>query len=238
MSDVYPSNRRDAIVQLASAVAVASLLSKARPAQASSDASPSADAAASRVADDVTLNALLQVELNAITAYIVGAEILSAAEDGGAPDAGGDPNVALAPVVIAVAVHFRAQHMMHRDALTALIQATDGLPIAASTFVPPTGFKPSVLNVIRLACNAERAAAVAYTDALKGLNAAQASKLAASIGGVETQHFVVLYALLQGLIAGNATTLTNATSVVPQAFVASVGAGTTGLEAISPFSFM
>ena len=240
MSTIYPSNgppsRRGAVAQVAAALAAVALLIKVRPARAASDASlvllPDASSS-----DDAPLNALLQVELDAIEAYTVGARILAPREDAGAHDAGGDPNASLAPVVLALAAHFRAQHMEHRDALTALIQATNGLPIAASTFVPPTGFKGSVLNVIKLACNVERAAAIAYTQAQKGLGAADSARLAAAIGGVETQHFVVLYSLLRGLIVGNAMTLPLATEVVPQAFVGSVGGGTTGLEAVLPFPF-
>jgi hypothetical protein len=236
MPDISLSNRRGALAQLAAVTAAVALLTRARSADAASDAS-AANASDAGLADDTVLNALLQVELDAITAYTVGAGILTAAEDAGPPDAGGDPNAALAPVVLAVAVHFQSQHKMHAAALTSLIESTNGLPIASSTFVPPSGFKASVLNVIKLACNAERAAAIAYVQAVKGLGAAESARLAASIGGVETQHFVVLYSLLQGLIAGNATTLPNAAEIVPQAFVTSVGSGTTGLEAVAPFTF-
>jgi rubrerythrin len=180
--------------------------------------------------DDTALNALLQAELNAIATYTAGAGILQN------PD-GGDPNAAIAPTVLAVAVHFQSQHQDHADALTALIKKNGDTPVTKGSAVIPKGFKASVINVIRLAANAERAAAVAYTAALKAISSGTAATLIAAIGGVEAEHFVVLYSLAKGLIAGSATTESKASSVVPTSFVIEVGAGTKGLESIPDFTF-
>ena len=53
----------------------------------------------------------------------------------------------------------------------------------------------------------------------------------ASIGAIESQHFVVLYLLVEGLITANAMTAASPGLIVPAAFVLDVGgAGTQSLE--------
>jgi hypothetical protein len=181
-------------------------------------------------ADITTLNALLEAELNAIDTYTAGAGVLM-------KPASSDPNLAIAPTVLAVAVHFQLQHKDHASALTALIKENGGTPLTKGSAQIPTGFKASVLNVIRLAANAEKAAALAYTGALKSLDAGAAATLAAAIGGVEAEHFVVLYSLANGLVEGTTTTESMASTLVPTSFVIKVGSGTEGLDSLSNFTF-
>ncbi|HYO94409.1 MAG TPA: hypothetical protein VER33_07845, partial [Polyangiaceae bacterium] len=86
-------------------------------------------------------------------------------------------------------------------------------------------------EVMLLAADQEKQAAVAYASVMKVISTQTAAKLVASIGAIETQHFVVLYLLVEGLIGANDGTAMNPTLVVPAAFVLDVGAaGTINLE--------
>jgi len=181
---------------------------------------------AAAVSDVDSMNALL----DAIATYTSDAAVLTSAD-------ASDPNAAIAPTVLAVATQFQSHHKDHAAALTSLIKASGGTPVASGTAQIPTGFKPSVLNVIGLAANAERAAAIAYVSTLKTLSSTSAATLAASIGGVEAEHFVFLYALADGLLQGTALTTAMATSVVPTSFIVQVGAGTSGLDGLTAFTF-
>lgn len=53
---------------------------------------------------------------------------------------------------------------------------------------------------MKLACNAQRAAAVAYNQVLKGMTSKTNRFIAAAIEGDETQHYVVLVALIEVLV--------------------------------------
>jgi hypothetical protein len=183
--------------------------------------------------DDVTtLNTLLTAEYDAIDAYGAGAGILMS------PPAN-DPLASAAPVVLAVALHFQSQHQDHAKLLASTIQAQAGTPVDPSSgkFSAPAGFTGSVLDVVRLASNAEKAAAIAYNDAVKAVSSAANAQLLAAIGGNEAQHFILLSLVAQGVAGPTMTTKSDAADFVPEAFVAAVGTGTTGLEAIPDFSF-
>jgi len=182
--------------------------------------------------DATLLNALLSAEWAAIAAYTAGAQYL------GAPD-GGDPMASAAPTVLAVAQHFAQQHQDHATQLSAAVTAAGGTPVAQSsvTFTPPNGWTASVLNVLKLAANAEKAAAIAYTDTLKQISAAAAAQLVASIGGDETQHYTILSLIILGVAAPTADTLSMATDVVPRSFTASPGTGVEGLETVPDFTY-
>ncbi len=177
-----------------------------------------------------TLNGLLEDELNAVDTYTAGAGILMKPPSG-------DPNEAIASIVLAVAGHFQSQHKDHASALSSLVSKGGGRPVTTGSAQIPKGFKPSVLNVIRLAANAEKAAAIAYTAALKSLGAGTAATLAAAIGGVEAEHFVVLYSLAKGLVEGTTTTMGMASAVVPTSFLIKVGSGPSGLDGLSDFTY-
>ncbi|MGC4093156.1 MAG: ferritin-like domain-containing protein [Polyangiaceae bacterium] len=175
-------------------------------------------------ADIEPLNALLTAEYNAITAYTAGAGLINAAPTS-------DPLSALADVIVEIAVSIQSQHKLHAAALVDAIEGLGGTPVkeatVAAAFAPPSALtkNPSIGNVLKFAASAERGAAVAYNQVLSGLEDAQLRFLAATIEGDETQHFIVLAALVLGLAApGASLDLTSASTVFPAAFVASVGA--------------
>ena len=181
------------------------------------------------------VNALLtlqRAEYEAIQAYRTAEGLLAA-------PAMGDPMASSAPTVAAVAAHFRGQHEAHAAELGRLITAAGGTPAPSTMiyFTPPAGFNGTVGNLIRLACNKEKAAAVAYAEALKTLTSSQSSGLAAAIGGVETQHFIVLYLLAKGVIAPGPAAGTMLASLVPTAFVTTQGS-VNGLNTLTDEAFV
>jgi hypothetical protein len=178
------------------------------------------------------LNTLLDAEWSAIAAYTAGGAYL-------AKPSATDPMVSAAPTVLAVALHFASQHQDHATQLTAAVNAAGGTPVPQSsvTFAVPTDWVASVVNVMKLAANAEKAASIAYMETLKDLSATTASQLVAAIGGVETQHFTILSLLILGVVAPTATTLSMPSDVVPRSFTASPATGTAGLETVPDFTY-
>lgn len=179
------------------------------------------------------LNNLLAAEYGAIAAYAAGIPILTM------PPAS-DPQAASGPVLAAIATNWQAQHREHAAQLATAITAIGGTPVAQSTitFTAPTGFTGTVRNVMVLACNAEKAAALAYNQAVKTMSSASSRYLAGNIEGSETQHFVILYTLLKQVVAPNVVNLITMTGeVAPKAFVANVGTGTNGLASIADFTY-
>jgi len=177
--------------------------------------------------DNDVLNALLTAEYDAIATYTAGAGII--ADDAATPQATRD-------VVTAVAVHFQDQHKQHAAALKALIEDNDGTPVEDSMMakIPESFDEATTTGVLKLAADKEKQAAVAYAEVMKQISSSAAAKLVASIGAVETQHFVVLYLLVEGLIAANAMTAASPELVVPAAFILDVGGeGTVNLESFA-----
>jgi hypothetical protein len=171
--------------------------------------------------DAAALNALLGVEYAAIVAYADAAPYLKK------PDKT-DPGVALAPVVLTIAEHFSSEHEDHAAALVTAVKAVGGTPIKASSvkFTLPKKFTASVANILKLAANAERRAAVVYNQTIADLSAATNRVLAAAISGDEAQHFAVLSALIQGLVSpGSNLDVSTADDVVPTSFLVDVGVG-------------
>ena len=219
--------RREMLVRSAATAAGLSLsisLSAAsRKAQAKVDPEPNPKN------DNVTLNALLSAEYDAIATYTAGAGIIAA--DSATAQATRD-------TVTSVAVHFRAQHTQHAAALRRLIQDNDGTPVA-DTGKPklPGSFPAATANttdVIKLAADKEKQAAFTYAQVMRSISTQTAAKLVAAIGAVETQHFVVLHLLAEGLISATAKTAMNPALVVPAAFILDVGGqGTLNLEKFS-----
>jgi rubrerythrin len=216
--------RRQLLVRSAATAAALSLsmsmLAAARKAQAKIDPAPNP------AADNTQLNALLAAEFDAIATYTAGAGIIMG--DMTTPAATRD-------TVLKVAVHFQDQHKQHAAALAALIQANGGTPaMDTGRAALPMSFPAATAtttDVMKLAADKEKAAAFTYTQVMSSISTPTAAKLVASIGAVETQHFVVLYLLVEGLIAPTAKTNTDATLVVPAAFILNVGgAGTVNLE--------
>jgi rubrerythrin len=173
------------------------------------------------VKDNDLLNALLTAEYDAVATYTAGAGIIAA--DSATPQATRD-------VVTGVAVHFRNQHSQHAAALKKMIEDNEGTPVTDSGMATlPSSFPgaATTTDVIKLAADKEKKAAVAYANVMKQISTATAAKLVAAIGAVETQHFVVLYLLAEGLIAPTAMTGTDPTLVVPAAFILDVGGADT-----------
>lgn len=209
-----------AVVGASAAVAAAC---GASPTPSTNDGGTVADAGTNP--DIANLNALLSAEYKAIDAYTQGAGVLKADSSD------------LGKLVLAVAVEFQSDHKAHAALLDHTISALGGTPTTAADnkFTLPTGFKASTTNVMKLACNAERAAAVAYNQVLKSLTTKNNRFIAAAIEGDETQHYVVLAALIEGLVTPTAslTATSNADKVVPQSFVSATtdlggGAGLQG----------
>lgn len=214
--------RRQAIVRAAAAAAslglAVSLSAASRRAHAAVNPEPDPEQ------DNEVLNALLTAEYDAIATYTAGAGIIAA--DAATPQATRD-------LVTSVAVHFRDQHEQHAAALKQLIEDNDGTAVedAMTAKIPESFDDPTTVGVMKLAADKEKQAAVAYAEVMKTISTTAAAKLVASIGAIETQHFVVLYLLVEGLISANAMTAANPTLIVPAAFVLDVGgAGTLNLE--------
>jgi hypothetical protein len=209
--------RREALVRAAATAAGIGLLAtvslNARIAEAKIDPTPDP------AKDVVILNALLAAEYDAIATYVAGVGILTNAA-----------NKATSGAALLVGGHFVAQHQAHRDALIALVKTLGGTPTAeVDTPVLPASFKAilataTTLDVIKLAADKEAAAARTYAEVVGQLSTQTAAALAASIGGVETQHFVVLFLLASGLITpGPAVTdQASANLIVPGDFIAPV----------------
>lgn len=179
------------------------------------------------------LNNLLAAEYGAIAAYTAGIPILEMPPTG-------DPLAANGPALGVIARAWQAQHREHAAQLAATVTAIGGSPVAESsiTFTAPMGFTPSVRNVMVLACNAEKAAAIAYNQAVKTMSSASSRYIAANIEGAETQHFVILYTLLKQVVAPNpASLISMINEIAPKGFVVSVGTATNGLSSIADFTY-
>ena len=138
-------------------------------------------------ADSATLNALITAEYNAILAYDAGIQVLRNPPMG-------DPQAGVAIILATIANNWKYHHEEHAAALVAAARLIAAPTVERpTTFTPPAGFTATVANVLRLACNAERAAAIAYNNAVSTLTQGGNKFLAGSILGDETQHFIVLY---------------------------------------------
>jgi hypothetical protein len=181
-------------------------------------------------ADIASVNALLAAEYKAIDAYAQGAAVLM------------QDSSALGQLVLAVAVRFQQDHKDHAALLDKTVKALGGTPVkeADHKFTLPTGFVASTTNVMKLACNEERRAAVAYNQVIKGLVNKDNRFIAAAIQGDETMHYVALAALIEGLAVptANLTPTMNADKVVPAAFVSSTSSvgGGAGLQSDADFA--
>ncbi len=168
-------------------------------------------------ADFAPLNALLTAEYQAIATYSAAMPTLTT------PPAG-DPFIRESILLASIAGAWQNHHREHAAALVAAVTATRGTPVVQSSvsFTLPVGFTGTVTNVLRLACNAEKAAAIAYNNAMRSLTTPGLRFLAGTIQGDETQHFAVLYALLRGLAVAGPNFVANISDVVRVSFVSTV----------------
>jgi bacterioferritin (cytochrome b1) len=194
------------------------------------------DAGGGTDADIAPLNGLLTDEYTAIAAYGAGAGLISAAPTT-------DPLHALVPVILNIGTSIIAQHSAHAAALVREIEKLGGTPVSqtevSASFTPPDALvaNPTVMNVLKFAASAEREAAVEYNNTVAVLEASGLRQLAASIAGGESQHFIVLTAIIAGL-AGPGPELRESTAgnVFPAAFVVTDGS-VDGLDAVPPDYF-
>jgi bacterioferritin (cytochrome b1) len=180
-------------------------------------------------ADVAVLNTLLGAEYKAIAAYTAAGPAVTAAS-------ASDPLYPLREVIVAVATNIVGQHQLHAAALVEAINALGGTPVAQSsvTFSLPKEVmdNPTITNILKLATRAERDAAVSYNVAVAGLEAAKHRYLATAIEGDESQHFIILAALVAGLAdPGPKLALGTANQLPPKAFVRKVGTQD-GLESL------
>ena len=206
-------SRRHALVTTAVGLGMAAVLVKAKSAQAQS------------MDDTAILKALIRAERNAIATYTAGAGVID-----GAPNT--DPLFGYRGIVKAVALHFAGQHVDHEAKLVAYLRTQGGTDdVGAGAAQIPTGFVANIKNVIDLATNAEKAAAIAYTDVQKAITRSENAELAAAIGSDETQHFVVLQLLARGFVSPPAATMGAtaealagpAAKLAPRSFTVTIG---------------
>ena len=177
------------------------------------------------------LNALLSTEFRAIKAYDLGAMLIGAAP-------ATDPLASLKPTLLEVATHFQNQHRDHASLLIETVQVLGGTALRSTAvdFLPPSPFNPTITNVLKLACNAEKAAARLYAGSTVWLHTGALRGIPASIVGVEAQHFIVLYAILKGLAQPGSQIAGMTQRIVPTSLVTSV-VGIPGLDTIADFQF-
>ncbi len=151
--------------------------------------------ARAQTADDTgVLKALIKAERNAIKTYEAGKGVIDAAPSS-------DPLSGFRGVITAIALHFRQQHLDHAAKLVEYLKSQGGTDdVGEGAAQIPSGFVANIKNVVDLATNAEKAAAIAYTEVQKSLGRMENAELAAAIGSVETQHFVVLQLVARGFV--------------------------------------
>lgn len=195
------------------------------------------DAHAQSAGDVTALNNLLRLEYEAQQAYdLANGYLMAPSMD--------DPQRVAGMAAVFITRRFRAHHADHATRLTSIIRNFQGMPLSESTvvFTPPTsmGFTRTVSNFLRLACNRERTAAVAYVDALKALSNASAAELVAGIAGVHTQRFTVLYLLLkQAVVPGGMFSEDSVGRLFSATVISAEGApDATTLRGVAPYTYM
>ncbi|MFY2556401.1 ferritin-like domain-containing protein [Corallococcus terminator] len=176
------------------------------------------------------LNTLLAAEYTLLDAYAQNAVILTDARDSPSrPQEERD----FAALALALTARFQQDHEAHAALLSTTVTNLGGNAVRADevSYTPPPNFRPSVGNVLKLTANEERRSAIAFNRVLKGLQTQEHRFILASIEGVDTQHFMVLKALIEALV--DVTPALDTARVVPQPFVSSTESlgGGSGLEA-------
>ena len=139
--------------------------------------------------DAAKLNTLLRAEYDAILTYGIAETYLMS------PDMT-DAQRAQAATVREVVSYFKEHHTAHAARLSTLVTTLGGTPVGRGEVLQatiPAGFRATVDNLIKLAANKEKRAAIEYIRALQTISSATAAELVAAIGGIEAQHFIALY---------------------------------------------
>ena len=183
---------------------------------------------AQSIEDVPGLNTLLLAEYELIRAYETVAPSLDA------PDMT-DPRRAIGPAVALLVRAWLDHHRAHADALSAMIRDAQREPVSAASviFQPPPGFRLTVLNILRLVVNREKAAAITYVRASASLRDSSSVRLAAAIGGVESQHFVVTFLMTRGVLDFGAMAATMPSEIVPRAFLSRAGDDANSLSSVT-----
>lgn len=181
-------------------------------------------AQAATAGDIEALKNLLRAERGAIATYTAAKSVLDGATDS-------DPLFAFKGVVTAIALHFAGQHVDHAAKLADYIIDQGGVDdVGEGTSLVPADFVANIKNVIDLATNAEKGAAIAYTETQKSISSQDNAELIAAIGSTETQHFVVLQLVARGFVVPPSSTANQTTEAMadvaakfsPASFVVSV----------------
>jgi hypothetical protein len=173
--------------------------------------------------DAAKLNTLLRAEYDAILTYGIAETYLMS------PD-GSDAQRAQAPIVREVASYFKEHHTAHAARLSTLVTTLGGTPVGRGEVLQatiPTGFRATVSNLIKLAANKEKKAAIEYVRALQTISTATAADLVAAVGGVEAQHFIALYLVGKGVFEIQAM-MPMVQALSPRPFVSLADASATG----------
>ncbi|HET9929388.1 MAG TPA: hypothetical protein VFQ35_01820, partial [Polyangiaceae bacterium] len=105
-----------------------------------------------------------------------------------------------------------------------------------ASFAPPAGLiaNTSITNALKFVATSERQAAVRTNQTLASIAAPELRALASSIEGMQTQHFVLLAALVTGVVApGPTLDKTRASALFPSTLVLS-HASHAGLDQAPP----
>lgn len=183
------------------------------------------DAEAQNAADVMALNVVLAKKYELIAAYTAALPMLMM-----------DANFAAAA---RVGARFKTQHEAHAAQLATLVRAAMGTPATPPLgFQPPAGFVVTNLNIVKLAANKERELAVAGANALKTIAAKTSAAMVSAIAGCDTQHFILLSLLANGLVTAAVADDMAAAEVVPRAFVSAPGMPDVSLGSLQDLSFM
>lgn len=139
-----------------------------------------------------------------------------------------DPLIAERDVFVQLATSIQANHRVHAAMLVDMAKALGASPTSEATvvgtFAPPAGLiaNTSITNALKFVASSERQAAVRTNQTLGLIEAPELRALASSIEGMQTQHFILLAALVAGLVSpGPNLDKTRAAAVFPSALVLS-----------------
>ncbi|MBD2100671.1 ferritin-like domain-containing protein [Leptolyngbya sp. FACHB-261] len=151
--------------------------------------------AAHEASDAAILNKALFYEHQAIWAYSFAAGKLS--------------NTDVGKAVLALALRNQADHMQHRDTLSAAVRSLGGAPVMArssydvSSYIRAgEGNLDSDVNIAKLALALETDAAIAYGSEISKLKTPALITAGASIGAVESTHATAIRAAFKSLGVG------------------------------------
>jgi rubrerythrin len=182
------------------------------------------------------MNELLANTYHASTAYTAIAGLISDAS-------ATDPLISLRDVLLQIVTSAQAQHRLHASTLADAVKELGGAPISEASvvaqFAAPPGLiaNTSISNALKFVATTERDAAVLSNETLAAITDPKARALASSIEGTQTQHYVLLAALVTGLVSpGAGLDKTTAAALFPAAFISSHGKND-GLDKTPPDYF-